>query len=97
MGSEPQINLVCCTQVIKDEIFMGISRKDIAVIYALAIKSEMQGADRPDWKEINHAIIARWDFKSLDAVKKRAFDILRGKIDPSGKKRASRPQEAERG
>lgn len=74
--SEVQINLVCCTDVILNEVEKGVPRKDIALTYALAIKSEMQGADRPDWKKINQAIVARWGFKGLEALKKSAWKLL---------------------
>lgn len=58
-------------------------QKDVALTYAMAIKSEAQKADEPDWSTINKAIIARWSMSGLERIKKRAFDILAGKIDPT--------------
>jgi hypothetical protein len=73
---EFQINLVCCTSVICDEVKSGASQKSVAATYALAIKSAAQKADEPDWKTINTAIIERWNFKALDRIKGEAFRIL---------------------
>lgn len=78
-----RINLVCCTPVILNEIEKGVARKHVALTYAMAMKSEVQGADKPDWKAINQAIIAKWGIKGLSALKNRAWGILQGKIDPS--------------
>ena len=76
-------NMVCCTDTICDEVkAKQATQKDIALTYALAIKSEAQGADKPDWSTINHAILARWKMSGLERIKKRAFDILAGKVVP---------------
>jgi len=75
-----QINLVCCTQVICNEVEMGVTQTDIAITYAMAIKSQMQGADKPDWKAINTAILSKWKMSGLERIKKRAYDILNGKV-----------------
>jgi len=75
-----QINLVCCTQVICNEVEMGVTQMDIAITYAMAIKSQMQGADKPDWKAINTAILSKWKMSGLERIKKRACDILSSKV-----------------
>ncbi len=80
--SDWQVNLICCTDVICNEVERGVSQKDIAVSYALAIKSQAQKADNPDWSVINRAILARWKMSGLERIKKRAFDILGGKVAP---------------
>lgn len=80
MGFE--VNLVCCTQTICDEIEQGFTQKDIALTYAMAIKSQAHGADEPDWPTINKAILARWKMSGLERIKKRAFDLLSGKAQP---------------
>lgn len=77
-----QINLVCCTQVIQQEIKSGCTRKGLALTYAMAIRSEAQGADKPDWPTINRAILSKYTISGLEWIKKRAWDILRGKVDP---------------
>lgn len=78
-----QINLVCCTQVLLQNLGAKECRqKDIALVYAMAIKSEHQKADVPDWKTINEAILKRWSMSGLDRIKKRAWDILAGKVQP---------------
>jgi len=81
--SDVQINLICCTQVICDQVAVRqATQKDVALSYAMAIKSAAQKADDPDWKAINGAILARWKMSGLERIKKRAFDILSGKIKP---------------
>ena len=78
------INLVCCTQVICNEVSnKEVRRKDVAFTYAMALKSSAQGADKPDWKTINEAILSRWEKRGLVAVKNRAWAIAEGRLDPT--------------
>lgn len=78
-----RINLVCCTDVILQDVgAKEATRKDVALTYAMSIKSEADGADKPDWPTINKAILSRWSMSGLEYIKKRAFDILSGKIQP---------------
>jgi hypothetical protein len=80
------INMVFCTDTILQDVGAAeATQKDVALTYAMAIKSHAQGADKPDWSTINKAIIARWNMKALERIKKRAFDILAGKVDPKKK------------
>ena len=74
--------MLCCTDTICDEIKMGLTQRDIALAYALAIKSAAAKADEPDWRHINRAIINRWSMSGLERIKKWAFDILKGKEIP---------------
>lgn len=77
---EWRINMVCCTEVILNEVsHKEITQRDVALSYALAIKSQMQGADKPDWGKINRAIIARWSMPGLERIKKGAFDLHTGR------------------
>lgn len=78
-----RINLVGCTEVLVQEAGTPeATQKDISLTYAMALKSQMERADMPRWPEINRAIIARWNMKALERIKKRAYDILTGKITP---------------
>ncbi len=78
-----RINLVCCSQVILREIAdKQMKQKDIALTYAMAIKSKHEKADDFEWGPINEAIIARWSMSGLERIKKRAWDILAGKVEP---------------
>ena len=78
-----QINLVCCTQVILQDLKSPQCRqKHVALSYAMAIKSAAQHADTPDWPTINHAIISKWSQAGLERIKKRAWGILQGKVRP---------------
>lgn len=76
-----RINLVGCTDVIMQEVACKEStQKDIALTYAMAIKSQADGADTPDWPAINRAVLSRWKMSGLERIKKRAFDLLSGKV-----------------
>jgi hypothetical protein len=83
LTTDIQINLVCCTEVILQDIGCKQARqKDVALTYAMALKSAAQGADRPNWKCINEAILARWKMSGLERIKKLAFDYCTGKAKP---------------
>lgn len=89
MSDDFRVNLVCCTDTICDEVKLGFKQADIALTYAMALKSQAQGADRPDWEKINTAILSRWKMSGLERIKKRAWDIATGKVavasaEPSG-------------
>ena len=43
MGDGIQINLVCCTQVILNDLEHGCTQKGLSLTYAMAIKSEGAG------------------------------------------------------
>lgn len=77
------INLVCCTQVICAEVKdKHATQKQVALTYAMAIRSASHKADAPDWKVINQAILSRWKMSGLERIKKRAWDLLAGKVEP---------------
>lgn len=71
-----QMDLVCCTEVIINEIRHGLTQQQIALPYAMAIRSEANGADKPDWPTINAAIQLRWSDRGLERVKAMARDLL---------------------
>jgi len=77
-----EISLVCCTQVIQNEIAQGLTQKQIATTYAMTLVSAARGADNPDWAAINGAILAKWKMSGLERIKKRAWDIASGKVKP---------------
>lgn len=77
------INLVCCTQVILDELsWPQTTRKSVGLTYAMAMKSQAQGADKPDWPTINNAILKRWGHRGLETVKRRAWRLIERKEQP---------------
>jgi hypothetical protein len=72
------MSLVACTFVILNEIKQGLRMKDIASSYGMAIVSEARGADNPDWKTINAAIVERWGGRGLSRVKNAAWRLVNG-------------------
>jgi hypothetical protein len=75
--SDWQINLVCCTDVILRSIEARATQKQVATLYAMAMKSEFEKSDTLDWPTINRAIIERWSMSGLERVKKMAHDHFR--------------------
>lgn len=66
-------HLVCCTSVILNEIASKqCKRRDIAQTYRLAMESEKAGVDKPDWAQINRAIVERWSLSALTWIKEQA-------------------------
>lgn len=63
------IEMVCCEDVILNEIKLGLSQKQIAQSYALALRSSW----KTDWKAVNEAIIAKWSLKALIRIKEAAW------------------------
>lgn len=71
------IELVNCTNHLLREIGMpGMKRNDIALSYALAMRS----SDPTDWAKVNRAIIDRWSKSALVYIKERAHRIAEGKV-----------------
>jgi hypothetical protein len=64
------MEMMCCESVILNEIKMGLSQKQIAQSYALALRSSW----KTDWKVVNEAIIAKWSFKALNRIKTMAWN-----------------------
>jgi len=77
----PGMHLMCCEMVIENEIKQGVPRKDVALTYAMTIRSQTAGRET-DWRKINAAITARWGTRGLAAVKSRAWKLLNGEIQP---------------
>lgn len=76
---KPGMHLMCCEMVIENEIRHGVRRKDIALTYAMAIRSGSAGRET-DWERINAAIEAKWGMRGLMAVKNRAWALIDGRV-----------------
>jgi len=64
-----RVELACCTQTLLREIAdRSLRRKDIAMTYALALRS----SEPTDWKAVNAAIVARWSMAALVWIRKQA-------------------------
>ena len=72
-----QLELMDTTRVLLEEIADSyFNRNGIALTYALALKS----SDPTDWAKVNAAILERWSLSGLGYIKKRAWDLVDGKI-----------------
>ncbi len=70
IGVIMDIELVCCTEVLLRNIAdKHFKRKNIATVYAFAIKS----SEPTDWETVNKAIINRWSESGLDYTKRLAW------------------------
>lgn len=80
IDEEPSMNMTTFTSggghceiaavemVIENEIKQGLTQKQIAMTYALALRSSWP----TDWKRVNEAIIKRWSFAGLNRIKNLA-------------------------
>lgn len=73
--SEYTIELACPEMVIENEIRHGMTQKQIAQTYAMALVIR---SEKPDWLRINNAILAKWP-KGLTRVKEMAWKIVEQK------------------
>jgi hypothetical protein len=61
MLDEPKIYLACCTFVLVNEIEnLRLPQKDVAVTFAMALRSEAAGRDTVDWDKVGAAALRRW-------------------------------------
>ena len=61
--------IACVEDVIENEIKLGLSQKQIAQTYALALRSSWP----TDWPKVNKMIIDRWSLAGLERIKKMAW------------------------
>lgn len=80
--SNSGLYLADCAHVIDDEIAAGIKQSDIALTYALAMRSAAAGVWEADWPRVNRAIINRWSRAGLERVKRLAHQYLQQPSTP---------------
>lgn len=69
MGEGFRIELMMTTEVLLNEIKQGLTQKQIASTYGLALRS----SDETDWARVNAAIVARWSLSGLERIKEAAW------------------------
>lgn len=68
--------ITCAHLVIENEIAQGLTQRDVAQTYALALRSTAPC----DWPAANKAIIDRWSQAGLERIKAAAWSgVWRGK------------------
>ena len=65
---EYSVEIIAVEMVIENEIRQGLTQRQIAQTYALAIRSSYP----TDWAKVNGFILARWP-KGLERIKKMAW------------------------
>lgn len=73
--------LACCDDVIVRECEMGLTQRQVAQTYAMALRSSWP----TDWARANEAVIKRWSRAGLERVKNMAHS---GKCFAEPKKRS---------
>lgn len=77
-----KISMADPQRVILEEIAdKRFKQKSVALTYAFCIRQDGD-TDAIDWRKINRAIIDRWSRSGLDRVKKRAWGLVEGRIQP---------------
>ncbi len=83
--NKPIMYLTCCTETICQHIQTGGRQKDVAALYAAAIRSWKDGYDFPDWRSINQCIMDKWNYRALLRIKRMAHALLEEKKGRSQK------------
>jgi len=77
------MNLVCCTSALLREIAdKNAKQKDVALTFAMALKSEAECADRVDWEKVGAAAVERWSPSGWRRIKERGWAIAEGRSQP---------------
>ncbi len=63
------MQIQCVESVIENEIKEGVTQRQIAQTYALALRSSWP----TDWKHVNGLIVNRWSARGLERIKKMAW------------------------
>lgn len=80
---EPEIYLACCTFVLCNEIEnIRLSQNDIAITFAMALRSEQAGADKVDWERVGAAALRRWKPSGWMRVKELGWAYFEGRKKP---------------
>jgi hypothetical protein len=70
--------------VVEQEVAAGLTRKDVALTYALAMWCHFQGQLPVDWPRINRAILTRWKSSGLTWIKESAWKLYDEKKAAAG-------------
>jgi hypothetical protein len=54
-----------------------MTRDDVAMTYAFAIRQHDGGRDQVDFAKVNHAILDRWSMAALKYIKEKAWRLVR--------------------
>jgi hypothetical protein len=81
--SEPDIYLACCTFVLVNEIEnLRLPQKDVALTFAMALRSEAHGRDKVDWEKVGAAALRRWKPSGWMRVKELGWAYFGGRKKP---------------
>ena len=71
-----------CERVIREECERGATQKSVALSYAFAIRADAAGIEKQDWPKLHAPIRARWGDKGVERVKRKAWAIVNGQVQP---------------
>lgn len=83
MGQTASVQAAARTEAILTAIRTGVAAKDLAALYADAVRADSRGVEQLDWGRIHTAIGRAWGKDGLTAVRTRARLIACGLIVPS--------------
>jgi hypothetical protein len=76
-----KIYMTACTFVLLNEIEnLKLPQKDVALTFAMALKSEAAGVDKVDWERVGSAAVKRWSPSGWVRVKERGWAIYEGRV-----------------
>lgn len=68
-----------CGQALREIADGRMFRNDVALTYAFIIRQRITG---PELAAVNKAAMERWSRSGLEYIKKRAWAIVEGRIEP---------------
>ena len=83
MTDQPKVYLACCTWVLCNEIeTLRLPQKDVAITFAMALRSEEAGRDKVDWDKVGAAALRRWKPSGWMRVKELGWAYYEGHKQP---------------
>ena len=78
------IYLTCCTFVLVNEIeTLRLPQKDVALTFAMALRSEASGCDKVDWDKVGAAALRRWKPSGWMRVKELGWAYFERRKKPT--------------
>ena len=77
------IYMTACTFVLCNEIeTLKLTQKEVALTFAMALRSEAAGIDKVDWRKVGEAAVKRWSASGWSRVKELGWAYAEGRKTP---------------